>query len=31
MGQLLAEIAAGDLSVNDKQLINRNGRRAYNQ
>jgi DNA-binding NtrC family response regulator len=31
MGQLLAEIASGDLSVHDKQLINRNGRRAYNQ
>jgi DNA-binding NarL/FixJ family response regulator len=31
MGQLLAEIASGDLSVTDKQLINRNGRRAYNQ
>ncbi|MEP7288328.1 MAG: response regulator [Chloroflexota bacterium] len=31
MGQVLAEIESGDLSSSDKQLINRNGRRVYNQ
>jgi two-component system response regulator PilR (NtrC family) len=29
IGQVLAEIAAGDLDANAKQLINRNGRRSY--
>jgi DNA-binding NarL/FixJ family response regulator len=29
IGQVLAEIAAGDLDANAKQLINRNGRRTY--
>jgi DNA-binding NarL/FixJ family response regulator len=29
MAQMLAEIEAGSLSVTDKQLINRNGRRSY--
>jgi DNA-binding NtrC family response regulator len=31
MGQVLQEIESGDLSSNDRQLINRNGRRTYNQ
>ena len=31
MGQVLAEIDSGDLSAGDKQLINRHGRRSYNQ
>ena len=31
MGQVLAEIEAGDLSSTDKQLISRHGRRSYNQ
>ena len=31
MGQVLAEIESGDLNASDKQLINRNGRRTYNQ
>src|SRR5579871_3228238 len=31
MGQLLNEIESGALSPNDKQLINRHGRRSYNQ
>jgi len=29
MGQVLAEIEAGDLNAQAKQLINRNGRRTY--
>lgn len=29
MGQVLAEIEAGDLNAHAKQLINRNGRRTY--
>ncbi|HLY26081.1 MAG TPA: response regulator [Aggregatilineales bacterium] len=31
MGQVLAEIESGSLSSSDKQLINRHGRRVYNQ
>ena len=31
MGEVLAEIEAGDLGSTDKQLINRHGRRSYNQ
>jgi DNA-binding NarL/FixJ family response regulator len=31
IGQVLAEIAAGDLDSKAKQLINRNGRRSYSQ
>src|SRR5579859_2440061 len=31
MGEVLSEIEAGDLSSRDKQLINRHGRRSYNQ